>query len=46
MVKNVIAIDERKSPQLRPEFIKETEATAKNGKFIKVKDFAEEYGLK
>ncbi len=33
-------------PQLRPEFAAEIEATAKNGKFIKVKDFAEEYGLK
>lgn len=33
-------------PQLRPEFVKEIEATAKNGKYIKVKDFAEEYGLK
>jgi len=33
-------------PQLRPEFIKEIEETLKNGKFVKVKDFAEEYGLK
>jgi len=33
-------------PQLRPEFVKEIEETAKNGKFVKVKDFAEEYGLK
>lgn len=33
-------------PQLRPEFAKEVEATIKNGKFVKVKDFAEEYGLK
>jgi hypothetical protein len=33
-------------PQLRPEFIEEIEATVKNGKFVKVKDFAEEYGLK
>jgi hypothetical protein len=33
-------------PQLRPEFVKEIEDTVKNGKFVKVKDFAEEYGLK
>ena len=33
-------------PQLRPEFVKEIEETRKNGKFFKVKDFAEEYGLK
>jgi len=33
-------------PQLRPEFVKEIEETLKNGKFVKVKDFAEEYGLK
>jgi hypothetical protein len=33
-------------PQLRPEFSAEIEATVKNGKFVKVKDFAEEYGLK
>ncbi len=33
-------------PQLRPEFVKEIEETAKSGKFVKVKDFAEEYGLK
>ena len=31
-------------PQLRPEFVKEIEDTVKNGKFVKVKDFAEEYG--
>ncbi len=34
------------NPQLRPEFAEEIEATVKNGKFVKVKDFAEEYGLK
>jgi len=33
-------------PQLRPEFIKEIEETVKNGKFVKVKDFGEEFGLK
>jgi hypothetical protein len=33
-------------PQLRPEFIKKIEETSKKGKFVKVKNFAEEYGLK
>lgn len=33
-------------PELRPEFVKEIEETLKKGKFVKVKDFAEEYGLK
>lgn len=33
-------------PQLRPEFSKEIEETVKKGKFVKVKDFTEEYGLK
>lgn len=33
-------------PQLRPEFVKELEETAKKGKYIKVKDFKEEFGLK
>jgi hypothetical protein len=33
-------------PQLRPEFVKEVEATVKNSKFVKVKNFEEEYGLK
>lgn len=33
-------------PELRPEFVREIEKTAKKVKFIKVKDFAEEYGLK
>jgi hypothetical protein len=33
-------------PQLRPEFSKEIEETVKKGKFVKVKDFADEYGLK
>jgi hypothetical protein len=27
-------------------FIEEIEETARHGKFVKVKDFAEEYGLK
>ena len=33
-------------PQLRPEFVKDIEETVKRGKFVKVKDFAEEYNLK
>jgi hypothetical protein len=33
-------------PQLRPEFVKEIEETRKHGKFVKVKDFAEEFGVK
>ena len=33
-------------PQLRPEFVKEIEEIVKKGKFVKVKDFADEYGLK
>ncbi|MCL2173261.1 MAG: DUF2683 family protein [Nitrososphaerota archaeon] len=33
-------------PQLRPEFVAEIEETLKSGKFVKVKDFEEEYGLK
>jgi hypothetical protein len=33
-------------PQLRPEFVKEIQETVKKGKFVKVKDFEEEYGLK
>jgi hypothetical protein len=33
-------------PQLRPEFIKEIEEARKNGKFVKVKDFAEEFDVK
>lgn len=32
-------------PELRPEFVKEIEETRKKGKFVKVKDFAEEFGL-
>ncbi len=33
-------------PELRPEFVKEILETRKNGKFVKVKDFAKEVGLK
>ncbi len=33
-------------PQFRPEFVKEIEETLKKGKFVKVKDFAQQYGLK
>lgn len=33
-------------PQLRSEFAKKIEDTLKKGKFVKVKDFAEEFGLK
>jgi hypothetical protein len=33
-------------PQLRPEFVEAIEDTLKKGKFVKVKDFAEEFGLK
>ena len=33
-------------PQLRPEFVKEIEETLKKGKFVKVEDFSQEYGLK
>ena len=33
-------------PQLRPEFVKDIEDTLKKGKFVKVTDFAQEYGLK
>jgi hypothetical protein len=33
-------------PQLRPEFVGEIEEARKNGKFVKVKDFAEEFDIK
>ena len=33
-------------PQLRPEFVEAIEDTLKKGKFVKVKDFAEEFELK
>jgi hypothetical protein len=33
-------------PQLRPEFVKEIEETLKKGKFVKVKDFAQEFDVK
>jgi hypothetical protein len=32
--------------KFRAEFVKEVQEAAKNGKFVRVKDFAEEYGLK
>jgi hypothetical protein len=32
-------------PELRPEFVEEIEETRKRGKFIKVKDFAEEFDI-
>jgi hypothetical protein len=30
-------------PQLRPEFVKEIQQAQEHGKFVKVKDFAEEF---
>ena len=30
-------------PQLRPEFVKEIQETQKHGKFVKVKNFSEEF---
>ncbi len=33
-------------PELRPEFVKVIEETRKHGKFLKIKDFAQEYNLK
>jgi hypothetical protein len=30
-------------PQLRPEFVKEIQQTQEHGKFVKVRDFAEEF---
>jgi hypothetical protein len=33
-------------PQLRPEFVEAIEDTLKKGKFVKVKNFAEEFELK
>jgi hypothetical protein len=30
----------------RPEFVREIEEKLEKGKFVKIKDFAEEYGLK
>ncbi len=32
--------------ELRPEFAKEVQETLEKGKFIEVKDFEKEYGLK
>ena len=31
--------------ELKPEFVKEIEETCKHGKFVKVKDFAEEFNI-
>jgi len=33
-------------PELRPEFVKEIQEARGKGKFIKVKDFAEEFNVK
>ncbi|MCW4023421.1 MAG: DUF2683 family protein [Candidatus Bathyarchaeota archaeon] len=33
-------------PELRPEFIAEIQETRRNGKFTKIKDFAEEFDIK
>jgi hypothetical protein len=33
-------------PQLRPEFVKEIEDARKHGKFVKVKDFGQEFDVK
>jgi hypothetical protein len=33
-------------PHLRPELVDEIEETRKNGKFVKVKDFAKEFDVK
>jgi hypothetical protein len=33
-------------PQLKPEFVSEIEEARKHGKFVKVKDFSEEFDLK
>ncbi|MFH1229010.1 MAG: DUF2683 family protein [Candidatus Aenigmatarchaeota archaeon] len=33
-------------PELRPEFVKSIQETMKGGKFVKVKDFAKEFGIK
>jgi hypothetical protein len=33
-------------PQLRPEFVKEMQETRENGKFVKVKNLAEEFKTK
>lgn len=38
--------EEVMEPELKPEFIKEIQETMKNGKFVKVKDFAKRYGIK
>ena len=33
-------------PQLRPEFVEEIEVSRKKGKFVKVKDFVQEFDVK
>jgi hypothetical protein len=33
-------------PQLRPEFVDEIEKARRHGKFVKVKDFAQEFDVK
>jgi hypothetical protein len=33
-------------PELRPEFVKEIQEARDKGKFVKVKDFAEEFNVK
>ena len=33
-------------PEVRPEYIEKLERIRKHGKFVKVKDFAKEFGLK
>jgi hypothetical protein len=33
-------------PQLRPEFVERLQTVMKRGKFVKVKNFAKEFGLK
>ena len=39
-------IDDSEDRELKPEFIKEIQRLEKEGKFIKVDDFAARYGLK
>jgi hypothetical protein len=45
MVKRLVD-SSKLEPQLRPEFVAEIEETRKRGKFVKVKDFSEEFYLK
>ncbi len=39
-------IEEVNEPELRPEFIKEIQRIEKEGKYVKVDDFAKYFGLK